>query len=915
MAELKAKIIDPKRRSMIDAKYAIHHVGYKNWEIISRNIGQEMDLWRSLYDAGNKDINGQPQVINHLYSGEDNYLNIRPELEKKGIVIGQKILNKTGKKITITKADKIRQENIARKIKMDMDDLLKTMLTIPILSSQPINFNYKFVEVILVRMMIQCRNLIQKFQQVSVQYATKSTSKYTKPEEMVEAENEKKFYHNELAQLIIGYNKIFHEKEKNPLISTTCLSDLMNWILHAKEIIKFDATEIIIKMPELIFKTCYDNMLEHKQAELYPSQKEIMEFITSEEKYLALVHTMLAAGKTSMVLPISKWLIGKKGKTKLIYCCPNDIVLLEVARMAYGMAISFAIVIHNRETNELEYKWSTFADKTNPKETAILYLCDIYVARIFLENRARYVESRAEYLRENKRDPANNPLIGKNIPVVPDYILMGDELTKDADSQTNFNIDSNFSLTTEIFIDLMRLAPPKIILMSATLPTLQQLPEFYQSIIDAHPGMVTKSFSSSEAKIGCALISNAGELYAPHMGCETVEDIKRILLIIKTNPFIGRFYTFEVLLLMVETNKQIGLPVPDLSIMFNDPSQANQTNIQKTAYLILEQLIASGSDSIIKQTCQMKKNVAKPINLSTILTMDIARFSNSCLVFSSDPIATAYQIYCSNFDHFLSQNSERNIFQQVRMDNILSNYQREMDLFNKALKRIEDKADDGINKRNKETNKKERNKTESWQITSQMLDKKPVWQFPTELQLCSEAHLRKCKISQNIGSNGFVCPEDLPQNSSVPMDILTMLASGIGIYSTNILQLDEEYLQCVIDLAKKGIIKFIITDSSIAYGTNLAVSDIIMIDEPVVSNNGTIIPSIVDKHSIKTIFQMLGRAGRGGNLSYEARIYTTSTNNKLINIIGSYVRGTLDEGARDEIQNIRRAYQILWNNS
>ncbi len=82
-------------------------------------------------------------------------------------------------------------------------------------------------------------------------------------------------------------------------------------------------------------------------------------------------------------------------------------------------------------------------------------------------------------------------------------------------------------------------------------------------------------------------------------------------------------------------------------------------------------------------------------------------------------------------------------------------------------------------------------------------------------------------------------------------------------------------------------------------------SDIILIDEDVEYPN-KIIPSIVEKHSIKTIFQMLGRAGRGGNLSYEATIYTTSLNNNLINKIKLYVRNSLEEGSKNEINNIKK---------
>ncbi len=53
-------------------------------------------------------------------------------------------------------------------------------------------------------------------------------------------------------------------------------------------------------------------MLEHKTIGMYPSQKEIYDFVTSNDSYLALVHTMLGSGKTSMVLPLCGWLISNR---------------------------------------------------------------------------------------------------------------------------------------------------------------------------------------------------------------------------------------------------------------------------------------------------------------------------------------------------------------------------------------------------------------------------------------------------------------------------------------------------------------------------------------------------------------------------------------------------------------------------
>lgn len=971
--DIKSKLIESRRRKLVDAK-AIQKIGHKRWYIISKESGINAEIFTALFDAGKKlDLNSNESsstsevFINQSYLGEDVYLQIRPELISSGIVMDinaptqnesftssnknrsskpKKVAN-VSKSLKVSKADKIKQDNLMKKVKTDLSNI-----TNPASSS----YNTKFIELILVRLMIQCNKLTSKLTTSHKQLKSFTSSKYQDDEEIQKLHKCIETTKNELIELVVGLNKIYVEKKKNPSISTTCLFDFQTWIDFTKKSINFNVIDTIIKRPELIFKTPYDFLLENKQITLYPSQKEILQFVTTNDSFLARVHTMLGAGKTSMVLPLCGWLMHNKKniKTKIIFCCPNEIVLLEVAHMIFGMGVPFAIVTYTevekvgkqpesyskkygqghmpnvkkvstsilnaieyeapKKVYSLKYNWASCIDKDpDAKEKCVLYLCDIFVARLLLEERVNCVKELNLLLEAHRRDPKNYPLTEKRLPQVPDYLFIGDELTKDADSQNGFLVDSGFSLTTELFVDLMKIAPPKIILMSATLPTEDQLPDFYQRIIDANPGMIARSFSSSEAKIGCALVSLSGELYAPHMECKTVNEIRNVLSTIKSNPFIGRFYTFEVLLEMVNSFKQLSLTYPDLTQLFDDPSKANQSNIQQIAYTMLQELINKCCDKTVEKSCMMKKCVGKGVNINTMLTSDIYRFNKGCIVFSSDPVATAIQVYQSNFDNYLGKtDTERNIFKQIRLDIILNKYEKEMDSYNKMKTRIEEKLDDGISKRNKINDKKEQSKLESWKIISHANENKPTWDFPKELQLCTVEHLNKVKCSTRPSLAGFVGPEDIPKDSSVSLEILTMLASGIGVYSTSSPALDDEYLNTVLTLAKKGLLKVIFSDSSIAYGTNLAVADIVIIDEPVKSRNNIIIESIVDMHSMKTIFQMLGRAGRGGNLSYEARIYTTSRDNHLINKIKSYIRGTLNEGIHDEIQNIHRAFEILW---
>lgn len=1051
--EILSQLINPERRSAVDWKFAVNNVGHKKWDFIAKSSLDDTELWTTLYECGKRNL--APDTAKSLsvakYCGEELYQKIRPQLINNKFILGEKPIkiekqavgkkpkNGSAKGKSISKGDLIKQNNLTKHLDTELKAILMSNTKDNMLdnNNEYITFKSKFGELVFVRLMNHCRVICDQVKNLTQQYAAVQNSRYKDENEIAQLETKLDKIHREVSELVVGYNKIVMDKKSEP-ISSTCVEDLQKWIDYAKKKISFNSLDIIMKIPELIFKTKYDGMLQHKISGLYPYQELIFKFITDENAntpLLALVHTMLGSGKTSMILPWCGWLMANRrlNKSKLLFTCPNEIVLLEVAQMVYRMGVSFAIVIYVKEENKLEYKWSSFADKTNPKDTAVLYMCDIFVARILLEERNSQLRDKNLYLDANKRDPHNYPLTESKIPYVPDYILICDELTKDADTQNGFSVDSGFSLTTEVFIDTMKIAPPRIILMSATLPTYSQLPKLYNAIVESNPGMKIKSFTSSEAKIGCSLISAEGEIYAPHIGCETVVELKNVLLTIKSNPFIGRFYTVSVLLDMVNTFSKLSLPVPDLSILFDDPSKATQTYIQHIAYGMIETLIKltdnSVSDSvgdsigdnvgdsvsndvggvadsvdtsnnidhlvqsdvitaknksnsseedweaidetqinigngdqtdwvndsyddfsstesddkdsevgevgctdkvniisndngsnttlnpqlpadIIKQACTMNKTVGNKINLQTMLTTDIGKFVKGCFIFCSDPVTTAFDVYRANFG--------ADVVDKIRLANLLTKYEKEMDNFDKNIKRVESKKDkpsknkDAKNADNAENSNKVNNPinspTDTSKIISDLMNKKPVWDFPEELQICSTKHLIKSKCdTKNISHQ--ICPEDLPKNSNVSTDILTLLASGIAIYSTKSPLLDEEYLKTVIMLAKNRLIKFIFTDDSIAYGTNLAISNIVVIDMPLYNK-----PSIIELCSVKTILHMLGRIGRFGN-SYIATIYTISESNNLINLFKKFIDGNLEEGSRDEIRNIGRAFDVIWSDT
>jgi replicative superfamily II helicase len=133
---------------------------------------------------------------------------------------------------------------------------------------------------------------------------------------------------------------------------------------------------------------------------------------------------------------------------------------------------------------------------------------------------------------------------------------------------------------------------------------------------------------------------------------------------------------------------------------------------------------------------------------------------------------------------------------------------------------------------------------------------------------------------------------------------LTMCASGIGFYSANLKELSENNQRLIYELFRKKYLKTLFCDKSLSLGINLPISAVIIIDEEIIDDRGNTIPPITDTVSMKTIMQMLARAGRLGTGSYYATAYTYSKENHLVNKLKKYVRGLLDEGICDEKNNI-----------
>jgi hypothetical protein len=856
--EVYNKTNDYHRRKAVDNKFAAHKVGYKIWDMIANSSTEwERKLWTGIYMQAKENTNVQSQL--HVI-GEEMYLEIRQKLSdylKLQVHNGTHGVDKKNKK-SKSKKDAIIEANISEQVTSESKSLEECVN-----KYFELNCNYKYVECNMLKLMIMLQILCKEYSSDKTNVALE------------------KCLFEYIFTLCKYHNAAINVKKEHDKLSETCINDLYYCIQRAIVLCKFDVSDVVKTYPQWIFRTSYEKImttLHINNNKPNHSQMEILDWCKLNKSGLLLVHSMMGSGKTTAVDAIAGYLNSNAGDTrKLLYTCPNMATCIEVCKMLYANHLAFAIVIYDNRTNTLEYKHSMFANSKTSKAATKLFVCDVFVARIILEQRYDIMHQHLNYINRGERVP-------DDLQKIPEYILIGDELTKDSDNIKNFESTAPWSVHTEWFVSLMQVAPSTTILMSATLPKYESLKEFYDEIAgDKKVDVVT----TTESKVGCNLILQDGTTWLPHSHCRSRSDVSRLKQRLIECPFLGRYYTFDALLHLMKTYP--GIKTRDLNILLNSPCA--QSEIQKMCLDILDQL----KDSDLGEAKTFQNGAA--IQLHNFYTANADKFctSDQCtIVYTSTPVKTALENYETNFG--------TDVWNFTKIKTILDDYESKMSKYKSEEQRLLSQIEEeGTSKKKKQVNGNNGSFEKADTLLRELYKNIPTWNFPKVYQLGSNAFMReyKCEGKNNI----TISVTDLPKDSHVSNKILTLLASGIGIYDTTDDSLDDSYLETVLSLIKRKLLRILYSNNSIAYGTNLSVGSIIFNDH---SSD-----KLLETCSMNTIYQMGGRAGRGGELSHRADVYTTSPDNRLVQKMTQYIVGTLDEGDKDECSNILRCYNVL----
>lgn len=815
--------------------------------------------------------------------------------------------NKKPKAIIISASDKIRIENTNKKVEKIFIDILESFTQHKLNTTMGLK-NCKILEINAVTLMY------------ASWFVLNHPDIYNKPSKLID-----------IYELIVGIEKFIVSTNtyigksmvnsiKTEEISKTVFIDLLEWLNKLKSTYKFSGLKLQEIAPRLLVFTNYDSIIPSHGLKLRKNQEELMEYIDTRTKnkhenetgFLISYNAMIGSGKTTFAaIALSSRMktmnelfkaSGVQRHMQLIFCCNLRSVMLQVANLAYNAGIKFGVAT---VTSKGVVRIINHFNCSNDAER-VLIICSPDVGQLILKEDIDRIE---------KTKTSSN------------YWLFLDEPTIGADQLGSEGLNKN--------IGVMMYMPQWTILSSATMPNIELLTNLTDNHLKRFPLTEIKTIYSNEIQIGCDVKTLDCETVIPHLGCKTRDELLVVINSIEKNPFLGRMYTHTIVRKLWSDLTNIADNVPDINEIFANVNNLSFDKVRQVAMNLLKIMLTVPNKNIeeicssnifdtkvigepkpvdddengfvfeddIKETQETKKCV----DYTKLGTSDAYKYMNMNLIATTEPI----KFTINNFAPLIKKLKESGVEPATRL---IAKYERDLDIFNKAIDRIESRSTVEytktiVDKNNRTVKQTERSlgKLSTQKIDQEIQQSKETMQpkinFPEWAQVNTLEHIkmfapRHIKEINPAYIRNIYPPEKLPFDSNVSDDITLLLMAGIGIYAPSSKELDEQYSNHVLEMASVGNLAYLIADSSICYGTNYPINRVFITKE------------FANVHSINTWFQLMGRAGRVGQ-SWMAEVFMP---NESAEILIKYVSDKNNESNMLEITNMQQTIETFLHN-
>lgn len=634
------------------------------------------------------------------------------------------------------------------------------------------------------------------------------------------------------------------------IISQIFINDMKHCYDQLDKIFVFDGMTVCQKAPSLLIHSPLDDYVHITSVKPRDHQRELIQSVISNINtgFFTIYNPMINSGKTTMVVPLA--IIASHYKKKLLCVCNIDAVRIQMANACYNSEIRFAICTLNQDnTVRITPHWSSTLDNVT------VYICGPEVAYYILNDKVS----------EQKYGP-----ISKR------FILFHDEPTVGADVANSTPLKEN----VRVLMD----APECTIFSSATAPDMTKLTVLTNHLISKYPQLKLLKVYSPTVQIASEVRTESGDIVVPYIGCKNGQDILKVINKIADVPFIGRMLapTVALHLYKLMINEKIS-NVPDIPKLFKKVQNMKADKIREIVIEMLV-LLSKQSDNLVKKICSSsildpvtetkteKKNkidddlgfewnsndddtkLDKSESPYKINYMNLGKgeiWDSMTLVADVNP----YEFALNNFKSLLDELSKIGI---KTASKLIDNYKKMTALWEKRTEAI---------LKNLEVSENDKGRKEQ-----ELSENRPTIKIPEEMHIGSVEYVKKyvpinkkdqiyeSRFPLNIESiinrkfevNGKQTMTGADLN--IPDEIMLLLFCGIGIYAPSHKLSDTNYTNIVLEYASEGKLAYVIADESICFGTNFPFGAVYITDR------------FSKAHSVYTIFQLLGRAGRVGKL-------------------------------------------------
>ena len=570
----------------------------------------------------------------------------------------------------------------------------------------------------------------------------------------------------------------------------------------------FDYQIASLKYPRLFYSTNFDKILPGMDITPFPSQKKILEFVKEnhEETYLCVFNTIMGMGKTwiagfigqlTHLLNTKSRCDGSQLKT-VVYTCPEILksVRETVGQILHSLKIPFGVAFIEdgklRVVKQNAYKDSPY------QPTFIL----------------AGVNSTIELLKNGYKSKSGWTLNPKNLVLFYDEFTMGLGPINNKLSE----IVSNF--------------PPRVILSSATLDSIDSLPELRDFFDKKYPEAVFDTVNYSKVLIGTELNNMNGKMFIPHQKCTTRDQLIKYIQDIINSSLFKKNYSIKLVYNMYLKLQELNVTIPPYLEFTNWMDQIDHRNQESIQDLGMHYL-----------NLVLEESLSKPDIVSQFNSIEIT----DPLINYDDLVATSRNIdgqtFISHPDPLseLTKKFSEHFSQCMKYMNI-----RSFEDLNQRIQRIkEDRDKKDASSRISKSNSSEKISKHDRQMELNQTDSSDnnMPDIPIEFRL------GKIKVSYS--------PSTIDWGSIVASDQEKFAALfGVYIYSENS---HHSYHNFVIDKISKGSAKFVFADSTLNFGNSFPFSYGFILQEMSVETS-------------KTLLQLMARAGRIGK-SDSAKIY------------------------------------------